>query len=519
MRPARHPSAIAARGVVALLLVTALLVSGSLTGTARARQATVTVSSRSVTRPLPQGFVGLALTYNALPKWVSPSGPVDPVLVALIRNLTPSGRPSLRVGGESADRSWWPIAGADQPKGITYRLGPAWIGVARRLALATDAQLSLGLELEAGEPKLDAVEARALLHGIGTRYVQSLQIGNEPDLYSKIPWYRVLNGRPVVWYSRTGTPVFARPLSYGPSQYVSEVTQILHVIPDYPISGPETNGLSWMQAFSGLLAPSGRVTTLTTHAYGVNGCVKKRRLDVYPSVSNLVSLHASRDLLSGMTPYIALAHRRGDRFLIDEMGAVTCTGRAGVSNTMASALWAIDALFDAARQGVDGVNLHTDYSRINNLFTLHSSHGQWRATVRPLYYGALLFEQADPAGSRLLDVDGGTTDALRVWASRGRDRRVRIAIVNDSLRSAEAIRLRVPATVRSASGTIERLQATGKRGAYATGGITLGGRSFGTTATGTLAAPELTPVRVRRGALRVVLSKGSAALVTLSPDR
>jgi hypothetical protein len=491
----------------------ALLLAGLSAGSAQASVATVTVGGAPVTRPLPSSFVGLAFTYSALARWLSPIGPVDPALVGLIRGLTPSGRPSLRIGGESADRSWWPIKGYRRPIGITYDLGPAWTLRARRLAQTTDARLLLGLELQADRPRIDAVEARRLLDGIGARYVQSFQIGNEPELYSSIPWYKTLHGHPIIWYSKVGTPVYARPRSYGPSQFISEVAAIMRVLPSYPIAGPETNVRSWTQALIPFVQPDGRVTTLTTHAYGVNNCVKDRSSDRYPTVANLLGLSASRNLLDGMAPYISLIHRRGGSYRIDEMGAVTCTGSPGVSNSMATALWTVDALFDAARQGVNGVNLHTDYARINNLFSLRFRHGRWRATVRPIYYGALLFADADPAGSRLLDVQGGATDTLRVWASRGRDHRVRITLINDSVDGAATVRLRLPAGVRSANGTIERLQAPG--GAYATHGVTLGGRSFGTTTSGILAEPQLAVVSARRGTLTVQLPKGSAALVTL----
>jgi hypothetical protein len=506
------------RGCGALAAAAALAVSGLAAGSAQASVADVTVADVTVggapvTRPLPPGFVGLAFTYSALERWLSPSGPVDPALVGLIRGLTPSGRPSLRIGGESADRSWWPIKGYRRPIGITYDLGPAWAARARRLARATDARLLLGLELEANRPRIDAVEARQLLHRIGGRYVQSFQIGNEPNLYDVIPWYRVLRGRPAVWYSKFGTPVYARPQSYGPPAFSAQIAAIMHVIPSYPLAGPETNNPAWMQALLPFLKPSGRVTTLTTHAYGVNNCVKDERSDLYPTVPNLLRLSTSRDLLTGMAPYVSLVHRRGGSYRIDEMGAVTCTGSPGVSNAMATALWTVDALFDAARQGIDGVNLHTDYARINNLFSLHSRYGRWRATVQPIYYGALLFAHADPAGSRLLHVQRGTTATLRVWASRGRDQRVRITLINDSLGRAATVRLRLPAGVRSATGTIERLQAPG--GASATHGVTLGGRSFHTTTTGSLPRLRLGPVRARRGLLTVELPKGSAALVTL----
>ena len=392
------------RLIVAVFVLTAIWAA-----TARAAPTTVTVSSTPVTRPRSDDFVGLGFTYSALAQWMSTSGPVDPVLVGLIRNLTPSGRPSLRIGGESADRSWWPITGYARPLGITYNLGPALAEMAHRLAQTTNAHLLLGLELQADRPQLDKIEARELLSRIGRRYIQSLQIGNEPKLYTSIPWYKLVDAHPVVWYSPVGTPVYARPRSYGPSQFIAEVQQILRVIPKYAIAGPETNIPAWMQAFTRFLIPAGRVTTLTSHDYGVDNCVKDPQSDQYPTVPNLLSLRASRDLLEGLAPDISLVHQRGGSYRIDEMGAVTCTGRPGVSNTMATGLWAVDALFDAARQGVDGVNLHTDYARINNLFSLQQTGGQWQATVQPLYYGALLFAQADPAGSRLLDVQGGTT--------------------------------------------------------------------------------------------------------------
>jgi hypothetical protein len=494
-------------------MIATLACCGLWAGSARASQATVTVSKTAVTRPLPKGFVGLAFTYSALARWMSQRGPADPVLVRLIRNLSPVGRPWLRIGGESADRSWWPISGYHKPIGITYDLGPEWTETAHRLAQATNARLMLGLELEADQPEIDKVEAQQLLKRVGTRYIQSLQIGNEPELYSSIPWYKRLHGRAVVWYSKLGTPVYARPRSYGSAQFISEVSRILRVIPRYPIAGPETNIPSWTQAFMRFLKPAGPVNTLTTHVYGVNNCVRDRHSVWYPTIPNMLSLHASRSVLNGMAPYISLVHARGGQYRIDEMGAITCTGPAGVSDSMASALWALDALFDAARQGVDGVNLHTDFARINNLFSLGFSGGQWQATVQPLYYGALMFAQADPAGSRQLGVEGGN-DTLRVWATRA-GRKLRIVVINDSLRDGATVRLRVPAGLGSGAASLERLVASGTRGAYATHGITLGGRSFQTTTTGALAAPRLATVQRRGGAFTVGMPKGSAALLTI----
>src|SRR5581483_12419688 len=106
---------------------------------------------------------------------------------------------------------------------------------------------------------------------------------------------------------------------------------------------------------------------------------------------------------------------------VDELGSVSCGGKAGVSNTMASALWLADALMSIAAAHADGVNLHTFPHEINNLFDLQKGPGGVSAAVRPMYYGALLFTQAAPTGSRLLAVQAPDQPSLRPWATLGHD--------------------------------------------------------------------------------------------------
>ena len=51
------------------------------------------------------------------------------------------------------------------------------------------------------------------------------------------------------------------------------------------------------------------------------------------------------------------------------MNSVTCAGRSGVSDAFASALWALNALFEAGADGIDGVNIHTFPGTANELFS------------------------------------------------------------------------------------------------------------------------------------------------------
>ena len=484
---------------------------------AQAYRFRMSISRSPVTRPLAADFLGLALEYNTIPKWAGTGRrPVNPVLVALIHNLDPAGRPMLRIGGQSADRAWWPVHGMSKPLGVTYDLSPSWTTAARALARATDAKLLLGVNLEANRPRIDQVEAAHLLRGIGRRYIAALQIGNEPDLYPAIPWYRRVAGRPAPWYGHAGTLVFSRRSTYGPADFDAEFARTLRVLPPVPIAGPETSNPPWLSAFSRFVRRGSRVRILTSHAYPLSQCITDPASRAYPSVPHLLSLAASREMLGADLPYVSLAHADGLKYRVDELGSISCNGRAGVSNSAASALWLMDALFSIAADHIDGVNLHTYPNSVNGLFDFTRSHGRWKGAVHPLYYGALMFAKAAPSGSRLLRIRTSRQDRLRAWATLGRDHRVRILLINDSLRSSSQTQLRPPRGFGSRAGTIERLLAPS---VYATSGLTLGGHGFGhLTSAGILAPPVLQTAKLSRGRYRITVPAGSAALVTLAPN-
>jgi hypothetical protein len=501
------------RRSVAVVGALVMVAAACLSARAQAYAFRMSVGSATTGRPIASNFLGLALEYNTIPQLAGATpASVDPIFVQLLRNLDPSGRPIIRVGGQSTDRTWWPVPGMKPPYGVTYGLWPGWTAAARSLIAATNAKLILGVNLEANRTRISQVEGSELLAGVGPANIDALELGNEPDLYSTMPWYRTLNGKPIAWYSKAGTPVYSRRPTYGPQNFAQEFSRTLKVLPQLPVAGPETGSGPWMGTFSKFVSPRSQVRMLTSHAYGLNQCITDPASLQYPSVPNLLNSVNSRDLTAGLGPYVSLVHRSGGTFRVDEMGSISCNGRAGVSNTLASALWLIDGLFQIASQGIDGVNLHDYPNSANGLFDFSRSGGQWQGTVHPLYYGALMFAQAAPAGARLLRITSGSQAQLRAWATLGQDHRVRIVLINDSLRSSAQTQIRVAGA--AGPGAIERLAA---RSAYATAGISLGGASFGSdTATGVLSAPQQQAVTARAGGYSVTLPAGSAALLTVS---
>jgi hypothetical protein len=201
----------------------------------------VTVGPAPITAPIADGFVGLALEYSNVPQWAGSAGaPVNPVLVQLIRNLDPAGRPIVRIGGLSTDHSWWPVPGLSSP-GLLYALTPAWAASARALAEALNARMILGINLEANDLTISRVEAAELTALIGRRYIAAFDIGNEPPLYTSLPWYRVLNGQAVPWYENEGRTVLSRGPTWGPLTFTNEYARVAGVLPTgVPIARPDT---------------------------------------------------------------------------------------------------------------------------------------------------------------------------------------------------------------------------------------------------------------------------------------
>jgi hypothetical protein len=475
-----------------------------------APQAVVTIHPHVRSRPVASSFVGLSLEYRTVLSYggTNPAA-INPVFVRLLWNLAPGQAPVLRIGGDSTDWTWWPVPRMKRPPGVTYDITRTWLEVARALAHASGAHYILGINLEAGNDAVERAEADALVAGIGKPHIQALELGNEPELYSKLGWYR------------SGTRfVPGRPASYDFQGFTTEVSDFGKVISPILIAGPSTGSFWWLAHLSQFLAAERSLGLVTVHSYWLNKCLNFPGLPGYPTVAHLLTPFPPSRLAGALARYAALAHARGVPIRIDEMNSVTCGGQNGVSDVFASALWALNALFEAASDGVDGVNIHTFPGTANQLFGFSRVGGRWVATVRPEYYGLLMFAQAAPPGSKLLSIVQQNTGQTRAWATLGRDGATRLLLINDSLTRASSVLVRVPAPGGPAQ--IVRLLAPS---ALATSGITLGGQSFGPqTLTGTLTGPSSTvamPAPISTGPIAsyvVPLPAASAALVTIVPS-
>jgi hypothetical protein len=478
---------------------------GGLSAGPSMRPTLVTVQTADPGRVVPYGFVGLSIEYQSVEAYAGTDPlALDPVFERLVHNLAPGQAPVLRIGGDSADRTWWPTVGLERPPGVAFAITDRWLEVTRALAHALDARLIADLNLEAGSPQLAASEAGALLDGVGPDAIRALELGNEPDLYPSFPWYRTPDGRGV-----TG-----RPPSYDMSALTRDFTQFAATLPQRVLAGPSLGAPAWMSQLGRFLAVEPRVGLVTLHRYPLQLCFTPRRSARYPTVSHLLSSAASIGLADNFSPYVAIARARGLSLRIDELNTVSCGADPAVSQTFASALWAVNTLFELVRVGVHGVNLHTFPGAGYELFKLRRTAGRWQAVVGPEYYGLMLFARAAPAGSRLLDVKHPTSGTVQTWATRAHDGTIRVVMVNAGER-ARSLALAMPGASTQRA-LLERLTAPSAR---SRSGVSLAGQSFAPrTFTGLLAGSlRSAVVRPVKGRYIIELPAESAAMLVLSP--
>ena len=462
----------------------------------------VTVGGALRARPLPAGFLGLSLEYRAINEYAGRDpAAINPLLVRLIRGLSPGQRPELRIGGDSTDRTWWPARGISKPLGAYIKLNRNWGAVAGALVRATDARVVLGIDLEADSGGVAGVEARRLIAAIGRSHVQALELGNEPELYGAFTWYHV-----------DGRKMPGRPAGWNFADYLRQFTAVARSLPRVPLAGPAVGSVKWMRDVGRYVAAEPRVRIITLHRYPLQRCYVPRRARVYPTIAHLFAPASTTGLAASVAHDVKLAHAHGLTIRIDEINTISCGRVPTVDESFASALWLLQTLFAFARAGVDGVNIHTYAGSPYALFKFHHHARAWSAVVYPEYYGMRMFAQAAPAGSRLLSIDGARHAGVLAWATSGPQHEVRVVVINTH---PQAHSLDVRVQGGGVTATVERLLGPGLD---ARSGVTIGGQSLSATKAEDTrgAARGIEHVTRQNGTYRVAVPGASAALLTVA---
>ena len=186
-----------------------------------------------------------------------------------------------------------------------------------------------------------------------------------------------------------------------------------------------------------------------------------------------------------------------------------------MSNSFASALWSVNALFAYFQAGASGVNLHTWDGAFYSPVEFRTAGGRRLAVVHPLYYGMLFFARATAQGAQLLPaVSRPRRHVIRAWATRNIGGTVRLVIINTSQDRRMEARVAIPGL--TAAGSLERLRAPALD---ARDGVTLAGKSYGRASfDGLLRGRHVSEiVSLRRNRYAFVVPAASATLLTVRP--
>lgn len=389
---------------------------------------------------MPAAFLGLSVEWDSVAAYAGPAGRRRGALPAL---LAPLGPLALRVGGDTSDQAWWNPRGFPRPPTVLQDVTPATLDAVGWLARRLHGPVTLGLNLALGDPANALALARAARRRLP---VEALEIGNEPDLYTRSRVVRV----PGHVHQRLRKRRHYDPAGYGrdAGRLLAALSSGLTPTPRLVVAG--FAGDEWWPALPRLLASwRGEAGALAGHLYAVPTCKGPA-----PPASWLLTAEASRGRAALLAPLAALARRHALPMRVSELNSAACGGRPGLSDTFGAALWLDDTLFALLRVGAQQVDVHTWNHARYAPFAVAGRGAQ----ARPPLAGMLAFHRAAPAGSRLIDADVSGADALRAWATSGRDGIVRVALI-----APHAARVRVHAGAGQRCAALWTATAAGTR--------------------------------------------------------
>jgi hypothetical protein len=459
----------------------------------------LTVGRYAAGPPIRAGFVGITTEFWDMFKeaGTSPAAPDTPFEHAL-ENLAPGGGFDLRIGGDTTDWTWWPVPGMAQPPWARWTLTPAWMAVAQKLLEDLHAHLIIGINMEADNPVVAATEVNAIESGIGPSVPTTFELGNEPELYPKWPFY----------ITKSKQTIYGRPASYSFSQIATEWDTLAKSLGAVRLAGPSYSSFRALPYVEQFLHVNPGVSLLTMHTYALTpkNCQKGGQLQE----SSLFDPSSLQNLAGAVGTWARLSSHAKVALRVDEINAVTCGGLANFSDTLGPSLWALNVLPLYAQTGVSGVNFETRPNTAQNLIQPTATASGWQVTVQPEYYGMLAFAQLTPPGSRILGVSTMPNGVL-AWAVKTPEHTVNVVVTNVT-NIAQHVAIQ-PAGAKGTA-TTEVLSSPG--GLAATTGVTLGGQTI-SPQTGQLTGP---PVRARitphDGIYDITVAPASAKILSVS---
>ena len=420
-------------------------------------------------QPVPHSFFGLSVEANELPTYED-AGKLFSRFLGMVRPHDGS-KLLLRVGGKSTDDAYWKVTPVGTPKWV-FELGDPWLSQLATLVKRQDLRVMLDLNLAVHSPAMAADFARAAARALPHGTLTGLGIGNEPDLYhlqlglQKERIATTLASTPSDWAA-----------GYSPTAYQDDYRTYAQALiasnPHTALVGPDTTSStpSWIAALS-TLTKSGP-SLITMHRYAYSSCYKPGS-PFYPTIPGLLKQSASGGLAVRLHKALQIATDADLPLRVTELNSISCGGQEGVADTFATALWALDALFELMKAGIAGVNWHIRPTLHNAPFHILSSGFD----AMPELYGLSLFNQMIGRGSQLqlLKQANPHHRNLKAWAVRTKNT-LKLLLINKDSTQATVDLSSAQLSPRPAQVSFLKAHSLGART-----GISLAGRVIGSDA-------------------------------------
>jgi len=384
------------------------------------------------------------------------------VLIQLIKNL---GKGILRIGGNTSDEIDW--SGSNNQNPASLALKPSDIDRLSGFSRAIGWPVLFGLNLGKYDTLAAANEALYISNNLKTN-LYALQSGNEPDAFK--------------WRGHRK--------SYNYEDYRTEwetyFTAVKKAAPDVHFAGPDVDPFNakWIGSFSA--DEHSKVRLLDGHYYSTG-----------PASDSSITYH---DLLKPNTKlngyllqFSKIAAHYHAPYRISECNSIFNGGKPGVSDSFASALWALDLMWTVAENHGQGINFHGGGPRF--AYTpIVGANGIY--TARPEYYAMLAFKygSAESAIIPATILNPRDYNNCTVYAAANKNGSYSVTLINKETaknfsftiqltKTASAIKiLRLTApTIESTSGTTFGGSSVAPDGTFAeqtTGQSTINGKSF-----------------------------------------
>jgi hypothetical protein len=302
-------------------------------------QVTLTPTIGTGGLPVTMAPVGLSLEYPVMAHDLGTGACAPPALISELQQL---GSPPLALAGDSQDETVpsgvLPGPSQSWEAATLYTLPASFWAQLHCLLASTKDPLTVGLNARTGQLSW----ATQMVTGAESAATNGLDfsLGNEPDLY------------PLPNYSELDKPQPAEE-TLAAGTYIQIAEQLKPAIGEAPVVGPElARPAHWRHELPRVISQL-HEQTVGVHLYPLTSCATPKAV----TIPGLLSAEAA-ETPRALAWVVADAAAAQAPAIISEANSASCGGVAGVSDSAASAVWAVRFVLSALKTGFQEVRFH-----------------------------------------------------------------------------------------------------------------------------------------------------------------